>query len=356
MNLPSSRGSSVTAQTKPFASLTQSELEFWRGTVAQNPQYQQAFLTASFCEQVAKVDNKVRVVVIHAGGALVGVWPLRQHHSWLGHFGVYEPVAGAMSDYFGAVVTPGIVFNIDSTLRSAGIGAVVFSHLDETQGVIGLTGDDARPGLRTVIQGVGEAHWVQLRTLDKKLTADTERRERKLVAEHGALTFELMSSTPDKDLDELIALKKAQYTRTGKDDAVLFDDHNTLILRGLLHTATPECCGLLSVLRVDGKLVAAHFGLRCNSTLHFWFPAYAKEYAALSPGRILFRRILTEGSQQGLRVLDRGGGDSQAKRDFANEEHLYFSGVWWPKTALGYLARLALSVWWRLQRQAVRAK
>lgn len=340
----------MAARVKPFASLTPGELDFWQRTVEQNPQYQQAFLTAAFCEQVAKVDSKVRVVVMYAADTLVGVMPLRRHHGWLGYLGVYEPVAGAMTDYVGAVVTPGIVLHINNTLRSAGVGAVVFSHLDQTQSEIGLTGSDARPGLRTLIQGVGDAHWEYLRKLDKKLTSDTERRERKLVAEHGPLTFELMSSQPGKDFDELIVLKKAQYIRTGNEDAVLFDDTNVQLLRGLLQTATPECAGLLSVLRAGGKLVAAHFGLRHKNTLHFWFPAYAKEYAALSPGRILFRRILSEGSLHGLQVLDRGEGDNQAKRDFANNEHVYYSGIWWPRTARGYLARLAISAWWRLQR------
>ena len=355
MKRPTKRGGGITAQAKPFATLTQAELEFWRRTVEQNPQYQQAFLTAAFCEQVAMVDSRVRVVVMHDGNSLVGVLPLRLHHSWLGRLGVYEPVAGAMTDYFGAVVTPGTVLDIESLLRSARIGAIVFSHLDETQSLIGLTGGDARPGLRTVIQGVGEAHWVHLRNLDKKLTADTERRERKLVAEHGPLTFELLSSNPDKDLEELITLKKAQYTRTGKDDAVLFDDVNVKLIRRLLHSTTSVCAGYLSILRLEDKLVAAHFGLRCGQTLHFWFPAYAKEYAALSPGRILFRRILAQGSLLGLHVLDRGEGDSQAKRDFANNEHLYYGGVWWSKTAKGNLARLAVSIWWRLQRYTTKS-
>src|SRR5262249_25561191 len=94
------------------------------------------------------------------------------------------------------------------------------------------------------------------------------------------------------------------------------------------------------------KLVAAHFGLRCFEVLHFWFPAYAKEFSAYSPGRILYRHVIRDGSQQGIRVLDRGEGDTPAKRDFANAEHTYHGGLWWPRSPSGLLARMALKAWW----------
>ena len=335
------------AKLKRFGDLDTRELDFWRAALAQNEACQRAFMTPTFVEAVAKNDDKVRVLVIFANAQLVGLLPLRQHHAWIGLMGVFEPVAGEMTDYFGAIVAPGVTLNIDSVLRSAGVGALVFSHLDESQSGFGLTGENTRVGLRTVIQGAADEHWEQLRKVDRKLVADTERRERRLFTEHGQLTFELQSTSPVADLEELMRLKKAQYTRTGKHDAVLFNESNAALLRALLTASATECAGLLSVLRVAGKLVAAHFGLRCNGVLHYWFPVYVKEYAAFSPSRILYRHILTEGGALGIHVLDRGEGDTPAKRDFSNAEHLYASGVWWPKGIKGLLARLSLSVMWR---------
>lgn len=338
----------TSAELKKFEALTSIELDFWHSTVAQNEALQRAFMTATFVEAVAKVDDNVRVVVMYSDSNLVGLLPIRRHHGWVGRFGVFEPVAGEMTDYFGAIVAMGTTIDIQSVLCSSGVGLLIFSHLDESQNSYGLHGDETRVGLRTVIQGVGSEHWEHLRKVDKKLVADTERRERKLVSEHGDLTFELESKSPVADLDELIHLKKQQYTRTGKDDAVLFEESNATLLRGLLSVKVAECAGVLSVLRVNGKLVAAHFGLRCNDVLHFWFPVYAKEYATFSPGRILYRNVLSEGSMCGIKVLDRGEGDTQAKRDFANAEHCYINGLWWPKTVRGYIARVALSTMWRL--------
>lgn len=338
------------AYCKQISELSDNELAFWRNTVGQHTQFQRAFMTATFCEAAAEADNNVRVLAIYCSHQVIGLLPLRIHHAWVGRFGVYEPVAGEMTDYFGAIVSPGTVLQIHNVLKSAGIGAVLFTHLDDTQALHGLAGEEPRIGLRTVISGQGVAHWEQLRSSDKKLVSDTERRERKLAAEHGEITFELQSATPESDLAELIRLKKAQYTRTGRDDAVLFEDSNSALLWNLLVKTHTECSGLLSVLRVNGKLVAAHFGIRCGDMLHFWFPVYAKEYAAYSPGRILYRHVLEKGSEIGIRVLDRGEGDTQAKRDFANGEHMFQRGLWCPLSLRGLIALWSLAAFWRISK------
>ena len=83
----------------------------------------------------------------------------------------------------------------------------------------------------------------------------------------------------------------------------------------------------LSSISVNGELVAAHFGLQSNTTLHFWFPVYDERYSAYSPGRILFRHILFVCQQEGINMIDRGEGDTPAKRDFANDTHQYLKGM-----------------------------
>ncbi len=157
MNSTSVATRATSAQLKRFGELTKQELDFWHSTVAQNEEFQRAFLTATFCRTAAIVNDKVRVMALYADGHLVGILPLRKYQGLLGWLSVFEPVAGEMTDYFGAVVTPGVAIDIDSVLRSAGVGLLVFSHLDESQNLIGLTGEDSRVGLRTVVEGVGGA-------------------------------------------------------------------------------------------------------------------------------------------------------------------------------------------------------
>lgn len=348
MTAPNATRHQWSAVLKGMGQLPSEALDFWRQALASQPTQRQAFMTPTFCQAVDDaLGHRVRVVLIYRDKRLVALLPVQRHRDWVGRFGVWEPVGGAMCDYFGVIhQEPGLTLDIGPILADAGLGTITFSHLDESQRALGLQADMPRVGLRTLINGQGEQHWEQLRGQDKKLVSDTERRERKLAAEHGVVSFELQSSRPGDDLDELVALKRAQYDRTGKHDAVLFDEANTRLLRLLLQSQAPECTGVLSVLRVNGKLVAAHFGLRCFEVLHFWFPAYAKEFSAYSPGRILYRHVIRDGSMQGIQILDRGEGDTPAKRDFANAEHVFYGGVWHPKTLSGLVARFALSRYW----------
>jgi CelD/BcsL family acetyltransferase involved in cellulose biosynthesis len=342
--------SELSVVVRRFESLQATELAAWRYWTEFNVLNQRAFLTSNFCEAVATTNPHVRVLLLYHSNELVGVLPLQPHGSWAGRCGVYEPVGGAMSDYFGVIGKSGSSFDIKVILAKAGIGAVVFTHLDESQLNMGLVGEMPRVGLRTIISGLRNDHWERLRAKDKKLVSDTERRERKLVAEHGPIEFELQSANSEADLQELIALKLAQYDRTGRHEASLFSDANVQLLYRLLRADDPQCTGVLSVLRVNKKLVAAHFGLRCLNVLHFWFPVYAVEYSAYSPGRILYRHIISSGSEMGIQILDRGEGDTSAKREFANEEHTYYSGIWWPHNFRGLVGRLAITAMWRFSK------
>jgi CelD/BcsL family acetyltransferase involved in cellulose biosynthesis len=255
-----------------------------------------------------------------------------------------------MTDYFGAVGSSQARFSPDAIFRASGskVAAILFTHLDEAQQRLGLTGDAPRVGLRTRIGDSSEAYWESLRQKDKKLVQDTERREKKLTKEQGDVSFEWQSSHRGDDLDALVRLKTAQYTRTEKVSAPLFEKRNAGLLERLASFTDEECEGVLSTLKCGGRLIAAHFGLRCHDVLHVWFPVYDAGYASSSPGRILLKHIILQASRHGVRLLDRGEGDTPAKRDFANEEHRYFRGMWTARSLPGFLARGAVSLYWRL--------
>lgn len=337
-----------------FSALSAQDLAAWRALMAEHPQTQRAFWSPDFCAAAeAAYARPVTVVQVRQrpGGRLLGVLPVQARAALVGVLGVYEPVAGVMNDYFGLLAVPQLRISPERLLAASGIGCIDFSHLDDAQAAHGLQGESPRVGLRTRIQGTGDAHWEALRLVDKKLVSDTERRERKLVAEHGALRFAFQSAQPREHLAQLIALKQDQYTRTGHLQAPLFDPGNTRLLQALLERRDPYCTGVLSTLHAGDQLVAVHFGLQSGAMLHFWFPVYEDRYAAYSPGRILYRHIMRDAHLHGVSVLDRGEGDSKAKRDFANEEHLFYKGVWacGPR---GVVAKAALSAHWRWQRRA----
>jgi CelD/BcsL family acetyltransferase involved in cellulose biosynthesis len=308
-----------------------------------------AFFSPCYTRAVhATLGVNVCVVLFRRGDELVGVMPLQRAGGWLGRCGLYEPIGGVMTDYFGLIASPGVQTSWRALLRASGIACLHYTHLDETQQRHGLSGHAPRKGLRTVIHaGDGAAHWQQLRTQDKKLVSDTERRERKLIQDHGALVFRLRSDRPREDLEGLIRLKKAQYLRTGHPGASLFDVRNVSLLQHLLDNPSSSCVPLLSTLTVGTRLVAAHLGMAANGVLHYWFPVYDEAFSAYSPGRILFKQVLLAASEHGIRTIDRGEGDTQAKRDFATESHLYFRGL--VSTGIhGRLLEWAQRLQWRL--------
>jgi CelD/BcsL family acetyltransferase involved in cellulose biosynthesis len=339
-----------TVQCHSMAQLSTEVLGFWRTSLSLQPNLRHAFMTPTYCQAVdACIDGEVRVLLVYRDERMVALLPVQPGQRYPRWSGIWEPVGGAMCDYFGFIYQDdSIQLNVIDLMRKAGIGAIEYSHLDETQLMLGLPMGTPRVGLRTVISGDGSLDWEQLRSKNKKLVTDTERRERKLVSDHGPLTFELQSTQPEADLKELVDLKREQYKRTGQYEAVLFDAKKVLLLQKMLSTRSPECSGLLSVLRVNGNMVAAHFGLHCDKVLHFWFPVYSEKFAAYSPGRILYKYVITEGKVAGISTIDRGEGDTPAKREFSTHEHHFIKGVWWNKSAHGLVARGILSLSWRI--------
>lgn len=315
-------------QRKPFEALTPAERSGWAQLLIQSTTSRWAFLSPTYAEAVHETLGSVDVLLCWQADELVGVMPLQRVAGWLGRLGMREPVGRHMTDYFGLLARPDVTLDWGQLLRQARVPCLYFTHLDESQAIHGLTGDSTRKGLRTRIHpDGGEAHWEWLRTQDKKLVSDTERRERKLVAEHGPIRFEMQSSTPEQDLGCLVALKNSQYRRTGHDGGALLDPVNARLLAQLLKAESPNCHPLLSVLHCGDQWVAGHFGLQCGPLLHYWFPVYDNRYSAYSPGRILYRYVLLGAREEGIACIDRGEGDSAAKRDFANEEHHFFKGL-----------------------------
>ena len=315
-------------QRKLFSTLTTDERDAWTQLLRESITSRWAFVSPTYAEAVNADLGPVEVLLFWQGDELVGVMPLQRAAGWLGRLGMREPVGRHMTDYFGILTRPEVRLEWSPLLRAAGIPCLHFTHLDESQAAHGLTGDNPRSGLRTRIHpDGGEAHWEYLRTQDRKLVNDTERRERKLVAEHGPLRFEMQSASPVQDLEALIKLKNAQYRRTGHDGGALLEPANARLLTRLLLSRDANCQPRLSVLRCEGRLVASHFGLQCGPMLHYWFPVYDNQFSAYSPGRILYRHILLAAQAHGIACIDRGEGDSPAKRDFANEEHRFFKGL-----------------------------
>ena len=331
--------------------LTSEEAAAWDRLLMQDD-IRRAFMSRSYASAVAEACRDVVVLILYEETIPCGFLPLQKAPGLCGTAGIFEPAGDVMTDYFGLVAADGLVINIAQVLAATQgrVNAVLFSHLDQTQARFGLVGEEPRTGLRTQLGTPASDYWINLRKSDKKLVYDTERREKKLINEVGTVTFEWASKNPANDMAWLIESKKAQYARTGKTQAPLFDGRKVALLNRLLQSQDENCQGILSTLRCGEEIIAVHFGLRCHDMLHIWFPVYNPKYSSYSPGRILFRHLFSAAAAEGIQVLDRGEGDTQAKRDFANETHSFSRGLWHVAGWRGLLARGALSLSWRMKR------
>ena len=319
---------SLQIEGRPFDRLSEPELAAWCALHARQGQQRWAFQSVGFSTAVHQTVAPVRVALLWQGDEMVGVLPMQRQPGRLGRLGLYEPVGGLMADYAGLVAEEGVRTAWPALLTGAGVPCFYFTHLDESQRGHGLNGGQVKVGLRTRIHPEGgAAHWAWLRTQDKKLVDDTERRERKLQRDHGEVGFAMDSTNAAQDLQILIDSKNAQYRRTGANGGPLLEPRNQRLLAHLLTHPSDGCQVRLSVLKAGDQWVSGHFGLQSGATLHYWFPVYGEAFSAYSPGRILFKHVILQAQASGIGLIDRGEGDTAAKRDFATESHQFFKGM-----------------------------
>jgi CelD/BcsL family acetyltransferase involved in cellulose biosynthesis len=320
--------SNLRIESRPFDRLGESELAAWRALHAAQGTHRWAFQSVGFAEAVHETMAPVRVALLWRADELVGVLPLQRQPGRWGRLGLHEPVGGLMADYAGLLAGEGVRTSWAELLAGAGVPNLFFTHLDEHQLSLGLTGAQPRLGLRTRIHNEGgAAHWAWLRTQDKKLVDDTERRERKLQRDHGEVSFAMDSPHAAEDLQILINAKNDQYRRTDAQGGPLLEPRNQRLLAHLLAHPSDGCRVRLSLLKAGGQWVSSHFGLQSGANLHYWFPVYGEAFATYSPGRILFKHVILQASTSGISLIDRGEGDTAAKRDFATETHQFFRGL-----------------------------
>ena len=299
--------------------LSQLDREAWSQFLAPQPL---AFLSLSFARAVGSCVPLVRVCRIVRDGRPVAYFPFQYRSRAHAIAGIGERLGGELSDYFGLVAEPGFCITPKTLLRLSGLRSLLFSQLDEGQSDKGLFGEKPEIGFRIDFPRGGQEFWEEKGRNDRKFVSDTERRERKLVQEYGPISFVFSDGDAERSLDRLIADKRSQYQRTHVRD-VLSEERARAILRALCRTQDPQCEGILSTLHAGDTWVASHFGLRSGSTLHYWFPVYNPALKTFAPGRLLLKQIILSAQHNCLERIDRGGGDSPAKRDFATSQHFF---------------------------------
>ncbi len=286
--------------------LGEAETEAWRELRAKTGAPANPFMEPEFTLAVGRVRPAARVAVLWEDGEPAGFFPYER-----GRLGHGRAIGLGVCDCQGAVLRSGLTTTARELLRACSLSAWEFDNLEAGQDV--FLPDAVEEFASPVIDvGAGYAAYEEvLRAQSPKFLRTTLAKERKLGRQAGPVRFVFDERDPAA-LRALMAWKSAQYRRTGRRDRFAQEWISTLV-RLLHETRTPGCSGVLSVLYVADRPVAAHFGLRSRTVLSCWFPAYDPAFAKYSPGLILHLRMAEAAAAEGIGMLDLGRGAAEYK-------------------------------------------
>jgi CelD/BcsL family acetyltransferase involved in cellulose biosynthesis len=236
---------------------------------------------------------------------------------------VFRPVGWPGADFQGPITRGHESVDALRLLRATGMRGMEFDHLLEFPGFEPWI-DSRRDSPYVDVSGGLDAYLARASKSGKDNMGQARRKARKAEAAHGPLRFDA-ESTDAAELDEVIALKRAQYAATGARDYFAAPERIALVHR-LLETRVDGFAGLLSTVHVGPRLLAAHFGIRSGGVLHWWFPVYDPEFAAFAPGWILLRELTAAAPELGVTRIDLGRGDDEYKRRAKTGETIVCQG------------------------------
>ena len=292
--------------------LTPADVGLWRAMIASNPDLASPYFRPEFAQIAGTVSPNAAIAIFRRAGEIVGFFP----HQTRG--GTLQPLGAPMNDYHGMIARAGEAPDLETVARllkapRLRVGAWV--------GPVGETEAAAAQDRETLMVSMPEPGfepwYAERRQTWGKYFKDKERARRSLAAELGEVTVERNLRDPAL-LNQLIALKRDQYRRTGRHD--IFDCGWTVdLLHALLQARGEDDFGAsMAAMWAGGKLVAVEYSLHAGGRYHFWFPVYEPSLARCSPGILLSMDTMRLASEQGYRVFDFGFGGEGYKKYFCN--------------------------------------
>lgn len=285
--------------------------------------------------------------MIHQGDRPVAFFPFQFESNLFKCLQSAVRLGGESSDYCGVVAEPGFYTNPREILRFAFLKTFYFTHLDATQMEFGLTGEKPEIGLRIRLGSEGGDYIGKIKERHPKFLSETVRLAKRFEKEHGEFRFTFLERKWEKPLRHLLTEKRRQYSRTDVPDP-LADKRKIRLLERLASSDIKRCRGVISTLYAGSTWVSSHFGLRNQGTLHYWFPVYNHELGRFPSGHFLLLKIISCSLEEGITKIDRGCGDTPAKRLFSNEEHFFYRGLWAARGIRSCISQKIYSFKWRM--------
>jgi CelD/BcsL family acetyltransferase involved in cellulose biosynthesis len=293
--------------------LSAEHVRLWEEMLDANPALSGPYFRPEFTQAVAAVRRDVQVGVMEQSNRVIGFFPFQRTAMGMG-----RPVGGALSDFQAVIAPEDSEWDAQELIRKSGLSLWDFDHLLACQAPFAAHHRKTESSAYMDLSGGYESYARARREDGSEQIKKAGNLRRKLEREVGSLEF-AAHSTEEATLQLLLKWKSHQYLASGTTDVFSYE-WTVALLRRLLEIQTPDFAGMLSVLSVNGRMIAAHLGMRSKTIWHYWFPSYDHEFAKFSPGLLLLLKMAEVAPAMGIDRIDLGKGESQYKNRLASGE------------------------------------
>jgi CelD/BcsL family acetyltransferase involved in cellulose biosynthesis len=291
----------------PAAELSLDLMERWLRITSENPLYRSPILRPEVFQIVGRHNPRVFVGLEEAGSGATLFFPFGRS-TRLSSFAVPIP----MCDYQAFIASAGHSVAVSRLMRGLKLNTWTFEHLIAPRDLVAQTTTLASETSRRVVLRGGFDGYLAEMAGNGKSMRNTNTKLRLLSRDHGEVRF-----VPDcRDSAVLAALLDWRAQRFDAGDGI--DSWARSSIETLHGMRTPDFSGMLAALYVGDRLVAAHFGIRSNGMLYYWFPSFNPEFSKYTPGWLLITFLLQHLPTIGCDALDFGPGGEKYKEYFDN--------------------------------------
>jgi CelD/BcsL family acetyltransferase involved in cellulose biosynthesis len=291
--------------------LDANQIARWRLITSVNDLYRSPYYSPHFAMSVARARSDARVAILEDAGETIGFFPFHRLRS-----GVAKPIGGPICDYQGPIIDSRIDLDPQTLLRCCALSSYDFNHLPVAMKSLSADAyNHTQSHYADLSHGV-DAYTEARRKVWKKVNQEVTRCIRKAGREVGEVEFTYHDAS-DETYAEHVAHKNKMFARVKVASALNVGWVNKA-LDTIRRTQNPEFSGVMTTVRVDGRLMSAHFGMRTRTDWHWWFPSYDPEFANFGPGIMLIHYAVTNAEEFGVKRIDFGRGESMYKNTFSN--------------------------------------
>lgn len=265
--------------------------------------------------QVFGAGRELRLYAVRRGDELCGLAPMYLEA------GMLRFVGEGHSDYnvfLWHAQDPAVVeLLLDMLLQHRSSKVIEFAEVPETSALAQALHQRSDPRLRRHESTPCPRLTRTEASINNALGKKSIKRNRNKLARQGTLAVEHLDNAKDI-LPCLETFYRYHIDRWSNTDypSLFLNPDNRSFYEALVHSALPI---VFTVIRVDGHLVAAHFGMRSAGWLIWYKPAFDTGLANCSPGEVLLASLIEYVSDNAMVGLDFTRGEEAFKLRYCTE-------------------------------------